>query len=113
MVSEFLPGADPSHARYSTLQAAKSGVLYVIVALTALEFRNGLFTFLGGSHANKNPRYTPMEQWNHVQNALDPGDALIWRGDLNYLLSPYGGGKYVRNEIDILVSRTLANWGCR
>lgn len=96
IVSEYLPAADPSHARYSTVQAANPGVLYVIVALTALEFRNGLFTLLGGSHANKNPRCTPVDQWNRVQNELHPGDALIWRGDLNYLLSPYGGGKCVR-----------------
>ena len=109
VVSEYLPAADPGHARYSTMQTANPKVLYVTVALTALEFRNGLFTLLGGSHANKDPRCTPMNQWDRVQNVLHPGDVLIWRGDLKYLLSPHGGGRCVRDETDTFASGTMAN----
>ena len=109
IVSEYLPAADPGHARYSTMQTASPEVLYVMVALTALDFNNGLFTLLGGSHGNKDPHCTPMNQWDRVQDVLHPGDALIWRGDLKYLLSPYGGGRCVRHETDTLASSTLAN----
>ena len=113
IVSEYLPAADPGHARYSTIQTANPNMLYVMVALTALDSKNGLFTILGGSHGSKDPHYTPMNQWDHVQEVLDPGDAVIWRGDLKYLLSPHGGGRCVRAEIDTLASRTLANKNCR
>lgn len=109
IVSEYLPAADTGHARYSTMQTANPKVLYVMVALTALDFKNGLLTLLGGSHANKDPRCTPMNQWDRVQNVLHPGDVLIWRGDLKYLLSPHGGGRCVGDEIDTLASWTSTN----
>ena len=94
------------------MQAAQRQWLYVVVALTDLNFENGLYELLGGSHANKKPGRTFMDHWNPVRNELNPGDALIWRGDLLYLLSPNGGGKYVRDEIHTLAWRTLANWCC-
>ena len=106
-VQEYLPAADPGHARYSTVQTADPQLLYVMVALTALDFGNGLFTLLGGSHANKKLYCTPMDQWNRVQETLHPGDALVWRGDLRYLLSPHGGGKCVRDAIDSLIFEDL------
>ena len=106
-VQEYLPAADPGHARYSTVQTADPQLLYVMVALTALDFGNGLFTLLGGSHANKKLYCTPMDQWNRVQETLHPGDALVWRGDLRYLLSPHGGGKCVRDAIYSLIFEDL------
>ena len=94
-MSQWLPATDPQHARYSTVQAANDNVLYVTVALTTCDASNGLFTILAGSHALKNPRYTPMELWERIDLVLQPGDALAWRGDLNFLYSRYGGGRFV------------------
>ena len=95
-VGEFLPAPESPHARYSTVHVGNKNVLYVTVALTPLAAENGLYTLLGGSHDKKNPRFTPVDLWDEVQVTLEPGDALIWRGDLKYLLSPGGGGRFVR-----------------
>ena len=111
-VSQYRPAPDDRHARYSTVQIGKHELLYVIVALTDLGHGNGLHELLGGSHASRHPRHTPEKHWNYVRTELNPGDALIWRGDLLYMLSPKGGGKSVRDEIHTLASRTLANWSC-
>ena len=113
VVSEYLPAADPGHARYSTPQTARPEFVYVMVALTALHFNNGLITLLAGSHGNKALNRTPVKRWQPFQDVLHPGDALIWRGDLNYMLSPHGGGRSVRDEIDTLASRTFAYKSCR
>ncbi|KAK0508700.1 hypothetical protein JMJ35_008976 [Cladonia borealis] len=98
VVYEYLPAADPGHATYSTVRTARPELVYVMVALTALHFNNGLITLLAGSHGNKALNRTPVNKWDPFQDVLHPGDALIWRGDLNWLTSPHGGGRAVRDK---------------
>ena len=112
-VSEYLPAAYPCHARYSTMQTANPNVVYVLVALTALHFNNGLFALLRGSHGEKDPHCMPTNQWDCFQDVLHPGDVLIWRGDMKYFLSPHGGGRSVRDGIDTLALGTLADESSR
>ncbi len=69
-------------------------LLYVLIALTPLKFDNGLYTFLRGSHGTKNPIHTPTGEWNTLKCDLQPGDALIYRGDIKFFFSLYGGGKW-------------------
>ena len=113
IISEYLPAADPGHARYSIPQTAHPELVYVMVALTALHYSNGLITLLAGSHGNKALNRTPVKHWDAFQDVLHPGDALIWRGDLNYMLSRHGGGRSVRNISGTWASRTFANENCR
>ena len=113
IISEYLPAADPGHARYSIPQTAHPELVYVMVALTALHYNNGLITLLAGSHGNKALNRTPVKHWDAFQDVLHSGDALVWRGDLNYMLSRHGGGRSVRDETDTLASRTFANNNCR
>ena len=37
---------------------------------------------------------TMVNQWSRQGVVLEAGDAFIWRGDLSYLLSPGGGGRW-------------------
>lgn len=95
------------------MQTAEPRVVYVLVALTALHFNNGLLALLGGSHVEKDSHCTPINQSDYFLDVLHPGDVLIWRGDLKYRLSPNGGGRSVRDETHTLASGTLANKSSR
>ena len=112
-VCEYLPAAYPDHAGYSAPQTAEPKVVYVLVALTALHFNNGLFALLRGSHGENFTHCTPINQRDLFLDVLHPGDVLIWRGDMKYFLSRNGGGRSVRDEIDTLASKILANKSSR
>jgi len=81
---------------YSMLQSHNSLQIYVLIALNHLNSAVGLYTFFYGSHGPLHPRHTPVSSW-YAGNGdlnLSPGDAIIYRGDISYLLSPGGGGMF-------------------
>lgn len=92
VVGLFLPG-DPSEAIYSLLHVGRKEHLYVHIALNRLSRQSGFFDILKGSHISKHPSRTPVAGWARTDLDLGEGDAIIWRGDLSYLLSSKGGGK--------------------
>ncbi len=69
------------------------GQVYVTIALTDLNSESGWFVLLEGSHQQK-PESTPASEWKEASLNLSAGDAVVWRGDLAYLHSPGGGGKF-------------------
>ncbi len=54
-----------------------------------------MYLLLKGSHSEKHPDLVPIAQWVCTEIWLEPGDALFWRGDLFYFLSPNAGGKWL------------------
>jgi ectoine hydroxylase-related dioxygenase (phytanoyl-CoA dioxygenase family) len=68
------------------------GEVYVTVALTNLNPENGLFIFLAKSH--KRTSENTSAGWKESRLDLMAGDAVVWRGDMAYLHSFGGGGKF-------------------
>ena len=85
--------SDPTSFRKSILHTGSKDEIYVHIALTDLSPDNGFYTLLRGSHQTKHPGLTPVNDWIRTPIALQEGDALVWRGDLSYLLSSNGGGE--------------------
>ena len=92
IVGSFLPG-DPREARYSLLHVGNKDQIYVHIALNRLCWQSGFYNILKGSHLGRHPSRTPVNSWSSADINLEEGDAIIWRGDLAYFLSPGGGGK--------------------
>ena len=92
VVGHFLPG-DSKDGLYSLLNVGYRHQLYVHIALNGLSTESGFFDILQGSHTGKHPTRTPVDEWLRASFNLNEGDAIIWRGDLTYLLSSKGGGK--------------------
>ncbi|KAF7877682.1 hypothetical protein EAF04_001353 [Stromatinia cepivora] len=69
------------------------GEVYATVALTDLSPATGLFIFLAGSHKHT-LEGNSNDEWKECYLDLKAGDAIIWRGDLSYLHSSGGGGKF-------------------
>jgi hypothetical protein len=69
------------------------GQIYVTLAFTKLSSATGWFELLEGSHRQK-PESTAPSEWKKANLELLAGDAVVWRGDLAYLHSPGGGGKF-------------------
>ncbi|CAD6585727.1 MAG: hypothetical protein ASARMPRED_002292 [Alectoria sarmentosa] len=86
--------SDPTSFRKSILHTGSKDEIYVHIALTNLSPDNGFYTLLRGSHQTKHPGLTPVNDWIRTPIDLQEGDALVWRGDLSYLLSSNGGGKW-------------------
>jgi ectoine hydroxylase-related dioxygenase (phytanoyl-CoA dioxygenase family) len=64
------------------------GEVYVTIALSDLSPTNGLFIFLAKSHKRE------RVEWEENRLDLKAGDVVVWRGDLAYLHSAGGGGKF-------------------
>lgn len=98
MPATFIVGAfkesDPMHLRQSLLHAGNKDQVYVHIALTKLSPETGFYNILRGSHRTKHPSLTRVNDWSHTPITLEEGDAIIWRGDVSYLLSPNGGGRW-------------------
>jgi ectoine hydroxylase-related dioxygenase (phytanoyl-CoA dioxygenase family) len=82
-------------ARLTLLHNGAKDKIYVTIALSTCIRATGMYSLLKRSHHDKNPRTTPVNDWEREDVALNPGDALIWRGDVSYLVNPGGGGKWV------------------
>ncbi len=65
----------------------------VIIALTKLDSTSGWFELLEGSH-QKSPEHKSVDDLKRADFVLEPGDAVIWRGDLSYYRTSGGGGKF-------------------
>lgn len=63
------------------------------MALTDLSPKNGLFIFLAKSHKHISESASAAG-WEESSLDLKAGDAVVWRGDLAYLHSSGGGGKF-------------------
>ncbi|CZT13546.1 uncharacterized protein RAG0_17038 [Rhynchosporium agropyri] len=75
------------------MKTGLKGEVYVTVALTDLSPANGLFIFLAKSHKHTSESASAVGwEENHID--LKAGDAVLWRGDLVYLHSSGGGGKF-------------------
>ena len=75
----------------SKLKTGAKGQVYVTIALTNLNSETGWFEFLEGSHRQG---LKGTEELKKASLNLSAGDAVIWWGDLVYLHSPGGGGKF-------------------
>lgn len=75
-------------------KSGKKGEIFVTVALTELNARTGWFVFLEGSHKSP-PKFASKSEWRKMNLDLSIGDALVWQGDLAYLHSAGGGGKFM------------------
>ena len=95
VVSGQFCSTDPNDARHTLLHTGARNKIYVTVALSKCNSDTGMYSLLSKSHHTKNPRVTPVSEWERVYVSLDPGDALVWRGDVSYMLSARGGGKWV------------------
>lgn len=82
-------------ARHTLLHTGAKNKIYVTIALSTCNRATGMYSLLRKSHHEKNPRVTPVIEWEREDIALNPGDALIWRGDVSYMLRAGGGGKWV------------------
>ena len=82
-------------ARHTLLHTGAKNKIYVTIALSTCNRATGMYSLLKKSHHDKNPRITPVSEWEQEDIALNPGDALIWRGDVSYMMSAGGGGKWV------------------
>lgn len=82
-------------ARHTLLHTGAKNKVYVTIALSTCNRATGMYSLLRKSHHEKNPRVTPVIEWEREDIALNPGDALIWRGDVSYMLRAGGGGKWV------------------
>ena len=91
--------SDPGDIRHSLIHVGNANELYVHIALTPLSPETGFFHILAGSHRTKHPARTPVDDWSQTRIVLQEGDALVWRGDLHYLLSSKGGGEYSLNHL--------------
>ncbi|KAL9132039.1 MAG: hypothetical protein Q9217_000167 [Psora testacea] len=60
-------------------------MVFVTIALTSLNTSTGWYTLLEGSEP----------AWKNVDKKLEPGDAIVWRGDVPVVESPGGGGKFI------------------
>ena len=67
----------------------------VTIALNPCNPDTGMYLLLRGSHHEKHPSLIPVKEWDNSIISLDAGDALIWRGDLFYFLSPRIGGRWL------------------
>jgi ectoine hydroxylase-related dioxygenase (phytanoyl-CoA dioxygenase family) len=67
--------------------------VFITLALTPLNNKTGWYTVLKGSH--RLPRNTPENEWERIDESLDPGDAIIWRGDVALFETAGGGGKFI------------------
>ena len=85
--------SDVRNITHSLLHVGNKNELNVTIALSSLSPENGFFRILRGSHRTKHPARTPVDDWNQTPIVLEEGDAVIWRGDLHYLLSSKGGGE--------------------
>jgi ectoine hydroxylase-related dioxygenase (phytanoyl-CoA dioxygenase family) len=65
----------------------------VIIALTKLDYTSGLFKLLEGSH-QQTPEHPSVEKLKKADFILEPGDAVIWRGDLSYYHTSGAEGKF-------------------
>jgi hypothetical protein len=77
-------------AKPTEIKRGLEGTVYVTIAVTKLNAEDGWFTFLKGSH-----RGTPFTDWVRVDLQMNAGDAVVWSGDLRYINSSEGGGKFV------------------
>lgn len=102
VVGRFLSGS-PTKAIYSVLHVGHKEELYVHIALNRLCSQSGFFNLLKGSHISKHPSRTPVAGWARADFELEEGDAIIWRGDLSYLLSSRGGGKSFFHHVAALL----------
>ncbi|CZT07728.1 uncharacterized protein RCO7_11218 [Rhynchosporium graminicola] len=75
------------------MKTGLKGEVYVTVALTDLSPANGLFIFLAKSHKHTSESASAVG-WEESRIDLKAGDAVLWRGDLVYLHSSGGGGKF-------------------
>ena len=92
MIGSF-QSSDSKDSEKSLLHIGSKDKIYVHVALTELSPENGFYTILRGSHQTRHPSLTPVDDWILSPITLLAGDALVWRGDLSYLLSSNGGGE--------------------
>lgn len=99
-VCAFTPAPSPESAAqnpiYKMLQSPNVNRIFVLVALEHMSPKTGLYTFLYGSHGPLHPRFTPVSAWNtgNAEINLSAGDAIIYRGDISYMLSRNGGGMF-------------------
>lgn len=66
--------------------------IFVTIALTTLNDETGWYTLLEGSHLQ--PHGTHQSEWKRTSLNLSAGDVIIWHGNLAYLQSHGGGGKF-------------------
>lgn len=53
-----------------------------------------MFRLVNGSHGPRRITQTFMNQWDVRDISLRPGDCLIWRGDLTYMVTGGEGGEW-------------------
>jgi ectoine hydroxylase-related dioxygenase (phytanoyl-CoA dioxygenase family) len=70
-------------------KTGRKGDIYVTIALTELNPENGWFILLQGSHTQPPSSVVSLPR---ISLNLNPGDVVIWLGDLAYLHAPGGGG---------------------
>ena len=74
-------------------KTGRKGDALVTIALTKLNSATGWFDLLEGSHRSTS-EHTSISDFKRASFDLSPGDAVIWRGDLSYMHTPGGGGKF-------------------
>ena len=83
----------PRDFAQSFVRVGNKNKLYVYIALTYLSQETGFYNILRGSHLGQHPAPTSVNDRIQTPVVLREGDAIVWRGDLRYLLSSNHGGK--------------------
>ena len=86
-------GREPKDFTQSSVHDGNKNKIYVCIALTYLSPETGFYNILRGSHLGKHPVPTSVRDRIKPAVVLREGDAIVWRGDLRYLLSSNHGGK--------------------
>ena len=85
--------SEPKDFAQSFVHSGNKNKLYVYIALTYLSPETGFYNILRGSHLGKYPAPIAVKDRIQTPVVLGEGDAIVWRGDLRYLLSSKHGGK--------------------
>ncbi|KAK4903928.1 hypothetical protein LTR49_026520 [Elasticomyces elasticus] len=67
---------------------ASSSRVLLLIALTTLDKRNGMFSFLEASEDRSIPRH----EWKEEQIVIEPGEGVMWRGDCARKIGEGNGG---------------------